>query len=448
MADFYPLIARAVAKLPQNTDAARRALYERARNALVAQLRGQTPTPSESTIGRELESLEQAIRRIESESSGGPAIAVDQSARAAEPSPVKGNPDPKLVASIKSTLRDTETPELLQRYQENDRQAWSDEAFIAMREILLARGQSPPVQKGAPPPAITAAPSSNKSSGKPAIDKPPAPRWEVQLPDGTLRQAAVATELFPEILSGEIAGSLPCRTIRAPAKNGKPQKVKWSQVADSIGSSSFEARLLFRPVWAHSLRGLQIGFVLGFFTWLSLNVWNSMSAALQLSGNQYNRLGHQAAVKFGAYGIVSLYWLLQSLPLAAEAVPLPWLKSLSQQVASRALQVAGFGLCLLSITSGEMSAVFAGLWPGLSSAFGSMIAGGLAGGPPGMMIGTIVGLVRRPRLKTAPGWPQEKLTPLLLKGAFLPALISAGAITLYLRYANVLTTATVEHFLH
>ncbi len=67
MADYYPLIARAVAKLPENTAAARRELYDRARNALVKQLRGQTPTLSKSQVSQEQESLEQAIRKVETE---------------------------------------------------------------------------------------------------------------------------------------------------------------------------------------------------------------------------------------------------------------------------------------------------------------------------------------------------------------------------------------------
>ena len=43
MADYYPLIARAVSGLDRNTGENRRALYDRARVALVNQLRGVQP---------------------------------------------------------------------------------------------------------------------------------------------------------------------------------------------------------------------------------------------------------------------------------------------------------------------------------------------------------------------------------------------------------------------
>lgn len=68
MADYYPLIARAVAGLDKNTGDARRALYERARAALVAQLRGVTPVLDESDVTRERLALEEAIRKVEGES--------------------------------------------------------------------------------------------------------------------------------------------------------------------------------------------------------------------------------------------------------------------------------------------------------------------------------------------------------------------------------------------
>src|SRR5438105_1173372 len=68
MADYYPLISRAVAGLERNNGESRRTLYERARAALLAQLRGVTPALNESDITRERLALEEAIRKVEAES--------------------------------------------------------------------------------------------------------------------------------------------------------------------------------------------------------------------------------------------------------------------------------------------------------------------------------------------------------------------------------------------
>jgi len=67
MADYYPLIARAVAGLDKNTGENRRALYERARSALVAQLRSVDPPLAETEVTRERLALEESIRKVEAE---------------------------------------------------------------------------------------------------------------------------------------------------------------------------------------------------------------------------------------------------------------------------------------------------------------------------------------------------------------------------------------------
>jgi hypothetical protein len=54
MADYYPLIAKAVTGLEKSTGEARRGLYDRARSALVAQLRGVTPALSECSRCRRI----------------------------------------------------------------------------------------------------------------------------------------------------------------------------------------------------------------------------------------------------------------------------------------------------------------------------------------------------------------------------------------------------------
>ena len=67
MADYYPLISRAVSGLDKNTGENRRALYDRARVALVHQLRGVQPALEESEITRERLALEESIRKVEAE---------------------------------------------------------------------------------------------------------------------------------------------------------------------------------------------------------------------------------------------------------------------------------------------------------------------------------------------------------------------------------------------
>lgn len=67
MADYYPLISRAVAGLENASGEARRAMYERARTALIAQLRSVDPPLSESDITRERLALEEAVRKVEAE---------------------------------------------------------------------------------------------------------------------------------------------------------------------------------------------------------------------------------------------------------------------------------------------------------------------------------------------------------------------------------------------
>src|SRR6185503_6853715 len=99
MADYYPLVAKAVAGLEKNTGEGRRLLYERARTALVAQLRGMNDPPlTEAEITRERLALEEAIRKVEAE-----AARRGRDAPRAEPGP-KADQGPDVPPPAKSSL--------------------------------------------------------------------------------------------------------------------------------------------------------------------------------------------------------------------------------------------------------------------------------------------------------------------------------------------------------
>jgi hypothetical protein len=97
MADYYPLLARALDALPDRTPALRKAVYDRARHALISQLRSLEPPLSEDDIDLERRALDAAIERLEIDHGGLPAPANDAAspppARVTAPEPVRA-PEP------------------------------------------------------------------------------------------------------------------------------------------------------------------------------------------------------------------------------------------------------------------------------------------------------------------------------------------------------------------
>ena len=67
MADYHPLLTRALDALSDRSPAMRRAVYDRARAALMDQLRNLDPPLSEADIARERLALEDAVNRVEAE---------------------------------------------------------------------------------------------------------------------------------------------------------------------------------------------------------------------------------------------------------------------------------------------------------------------------------------------------------------------------------------------
>ena len=106
MADYYPLLAKALANLPSRSAAStRRAIYERARKALIGQLRSIQPPMPEGDIANEDAALDRAIARLEAEYGALPASAAPPPATAPKaplgaPAPgPRANPPPSSSAS-------------------------------------------------------------------------------------------------------------------------------------------------------------------------------------------------------------------------------------------------------------------------------------------------------------------------------------------------------------
>jgi hypothetical protein len=70
MADYYPLLSKAVAGLDPGTQEARQSIYDRARMALTRQMASMDPPVAQPVIEREIAALDAVVQRIEREVAG------------------------------------------------------------------------------------------------------------------------------------------------------------------------------------------------------------------------------------------------------------------------------------------------------------------------------------------------------------------------------------------
>lgn len=102
MAEYYAVLSKAVAGLESSSAEARRAVYDKARNALIGQLKAIDPPLPTAEISRQRLELEEAIRRVERETSSVPAGAP---VRVAAPQPSEAHPGGPPRSSPKDVFR-------------------------------------------------------------------------------------------------------------------------------------------------------------------------------------------------------------------------------------------------------------------------------------------------------------------------------------------------------
>ncbi len=175
MAEYYPLLAKAVAGLPNSTLESRRAVYERARKALIVQLQNLRPPIPEADIARETQALDMAVARLESEfaSNGAAAASRRREPQLAPPVPAAGIGDWKAPISPRAPARRTngaaavaalrdgtpkDRPDEIEPARVNDRAAETHEAPTPRSEFVRSDAMRPL----APHPEIDDAPQSRR----------------------------------------------------------------------------------------------------------------------------------------------------------------------------------------------------------------------------------------------------------------------------------------------
>jgi hypothetical protein len=220
MADYYPLIARAIAGLdPSAPGESRRALYERARAALIAQLRSVQPPLSESEITRERLSLEEAVRKVESEAAQ----------RARDASRSGGGDRGRAGDAFRATTRPTARP------GEAPPPSASQPPASSQPPVVRPRPPGPPARNDRPPLGQERNLRADAPAARPQPPQPQVPMQDPQLPP--TRERSGAPRRGPDNSAPQAPGMRGFRDIAADA--------------DDLGRAAAQANRAARKTYAN-----------------------------------------------------------------------------------------------------------------------------------------------------------------------------------------------------
>lgn len=167
---------------------------------------------------------------------------------------------------------------------------------------------------------------------------------------------------------------------------------------EQVARPTFVLDRLFRPVWAHSIRGLGYGI---------------------LAGIALKTLESTVSMFVGAPDLAPL-----------------WVLFVGAMVASGRFPIAAAAACFFAFKAG-LGGAFLGL------AFGSAAAGAAFGAPAGLLVGTLVGLARRSSYGAAPG-RRESGAQLFALGVVAPLAALAGLAFAYVAWLMPTVAALLE----
>jgi hypothetical protein len=187
MADYYPLLSKAVSGLDPNTQEARQAIYERARMALTRQMVSMDPPVQQDVIDRELGALDSVTQRLEREAAG---LDVNEAVERAPESAVAVAPEIRMPST---------RPQVARKDQVKARRPWlavglsaGFVAVIAIATLAYLRRNEPPAvgQRPVATTPSTPAPAPAKTAervnpGTPEASPPPQVQAPVSAPPST-----------------------------------------------------------------------------------------------------------------------------------------------------------------------------------------------------------------------------------------------------------------------